>query len=206
MQSDLVYIIDDDDGFRDSASWMLEGHGYQVKSYGESEKALSDMVSQKRDCRVVLLLDVRMPMMSGLEVHDVINERGIRHPVVYMTGHGDVALAVEAMSKGAVTFLEKPLDEAKVLNAIESALVQPSQSNTCKVSREERGQFLERMEKITKREAEIMHGVADGKSSLVLAADLGISVKTVDMHRGRVLRKLGVTNAQQLTKMVMLCL
>jgi len=206
MPDDVIYIIDDDDGFRESAKWMLEGHGYEVKSYGEPERALTDLVQQARNRRVVILLDVRMPDMSGLELHNIINERGIRYPIIYLTGHGDVSVAVEAMSKGAETFLEKPVDQLTLNSAIESALAQPVEKAINKVSGERRRGFLECVKTLSKRETEVMFAVADGKSSLALAADLGISVKTVDMHRSKVLKKLSLGNSQQLTKMVTLCL
>jgi len=206
MPADVIYLIDDDDGFRESAKWMLEGHEYEVKSYGAPEQALIDLLEQNRNRRVVILLDVRMPDISGLELHTMINERGIRYPVIYLTGHGDVSLAVEAMSKGAVTFLEKPIDESTLINAIETALAQPNDKIVSKLSGESRRAFKDSVKELTKREAEVMFAVVDGKSSLVVASDLGISVKTVDMHRSRMMKKLSVINTQQLTKMVMLCL
>lgn len=185
---------------------MLEGHGYEIKSYSDTGQAISDLVDQNRTHRVVILLDVRMPEMSGLELHNELNNRGIRFPIIYMTGHGEISVAVEAMSKGAVSFLEKPLDEQTLIAALDTAFAQPLETNVIKVSGQSRVGFLTNVKTLSKRESEIMHAVADGKSSLIVAADLGISVKTVDMHRSRVLKKLHVHNAQQLTKMVVLCL
>jgi len=116
-----IFIVDDNAEFRQSAEWWLQGAGYQVESFENPSRALDQLAGRDTPEQVCVLLDVRMPEMSGLDMHDALHARGIPSPVIYMTGHGAVPLAVEAMKKGAVTFLEKPLDDTALETALETA-------------------------------------------------------------------------------------
>lgn len=126
MLDGVVHILDDSESFRRSTAWWLEGLGCTVREHAEPEPALAELARAPGERPCCLLLDVRMPAMSGLDVHDWLAAHGVRMPVIYMTGHGDVPLAVAAMRKGALTFLEKPLDEAALLAAIEAAFANPA--------------------------------------------------------------------------------
>lgn len=204
----MVYILDDNDDFRRSTAWMLEAYDYEVMDFDSAEPALDAMARHKRNHLECLLLDVRMPGMSGLDVHDILNSRGIVVPVVYMTGHADVPLAVEAMKKGAITFLEKPLQTEALEKALDAAFVRSrnnTMAHTIDVLGSDLESFTHELEKLTPRETEIMHAIVDGKANKATAYDLGISSKTVELHRARVMKKLPVSSAQELVKMVLLC-
>jgi len=119
-QKKLVFVVDDNEEFRESTAWMLEGAGYETDCFGDAGEALNSFTAVSKDTPCCVLLDVRMPGMSGLDVHDAMHEKSIDLPVVYMTGHGDVPLAVEAMKKGAITFLEKPLHDDTLFQMMSS--------------------------------------------------------------------------------------
>lgn len=202
MNNQSVCIIDDNDSFRQSTSWLLSGMGHDVTEFSSPIEGL-EALTTGIDCEC-LLVDVRMPDMSGLDVHDKLIEQGCSVPVVYMTGHGDVALAVEAMNKGAVTFLEKPLD----VGALEAALLSASELRKMRTlfDRDEKQiqAFRVRLETLTPREVEVMRAIVDGNANKVIAYDLGISQKTVELHRSRVMKKLLIRSPQELVKMVLL--
>jgi len=202
VNKQTICIIDDNDSFRDSTKWLLTGMGHCVSEFRDPVEGLNALRSGLHcDC---LLMDVRMPSMSGLDVHDKLLESDIAVPVVYMTGHGAVALAVEAMKKGAVTFLEKPIDA----DALSSALNRASSFHLHRIGRKQADQkvteFQNRLKKLTPREAEVMQSIVDGKANKVIAFDLGISQKTVELHRSRVMKKLPIRSPQELVKFVML--
>ena len=203
-----VYILDDNDDFRRSTAWMLEAYDYEVMDFATAEPALDAMARHIKNHIECLLLDVRMPVMSGLDVHDLLNSRGIAIPVIYMTGHADVPLAVEAMKKGAVTFLEKPLQTEALEKALDVAFAR-SRTNAIARNRDvlsdDLKSFTQELEKLTPRETEVMHAIVDGKPNKTTAYDLGISSKTVELHRARVMQKLPISSAQELVKMVLLC-
>jgi len=202
MHSYSICIIDDNDTFRKSMVWLLTGMGHRVTEFSDPVVGLN-AITAGLDCEC-LLMDVRMPIMSGLDVHDKLIEAGAQIPVVYMTGHGDVALAVEAMNKGAITFLEKPLETAALTNALDQvSSVLSKRSKNC-LSTEKIHEFQQDLKKLTPREAEVMYSIVDGKANKVTAYDLGISQKTVELHRSRVMKKLPVRSAQELVKMVIL--
>ncbi len=197
-----VYLVDDNAEFRKSTAWWLEGAGYMVQSFGEASRVMQHLAGSASLAHSCLLLDVRMPEMSGLDLHDQLNKKGLKLPVIYMTGHGDVPLAVEAMSKGALTFLEKPLDDQALMSSLEAAFSQleqglPSTEEDADVN------YLERYALLTPRERDVMQGIVDGKLNKVIAYDLGISVKTVELHRSRVMKKMQVTSPAALVKMVL---
>lgn len=202
MNSHAVCIIDDNDTFRQSMGWLLSGMGHLVTEFSDPVLGLN-AITAVLDCEC-LLIDVRMPEMSGLDVHDKLIEAGAQVPVVYMTGHGDVALAVEAMNKGAITFLEKPVDTSTLANALEKAAAVRKKRSTSYMNQHKLEKFVQDLNKLTPREAEVMHAIVDGNANKVIAYDLGISQKTVELHRSRVMRKLPVRSSQELVKMVVL--
>jgi two-component system, LuxR family, response regulator FixJ len=203
MNGTLVYIVDDNKDFRKSTSWMLEGNGYEVIPLDDPVSAL-DVLSKNEDPKnKCCLLDIRMPSMSGLEFHDKLLENNIHIPIIYMTGHGDVPLAVEAMSKGAITFLEKPLDLEKLNNALISAFEQSrlaSEQENSKFKPEDL-EYISRLESLTDREVEVLKEIVSGKMNKRIALDLGISVKTVELHRSRVMSKMSAKTPADLVKM-----
>lgn len=208
MTQQTIFIVDDNAEFRQSAEWWLQGAGYQVESFESPHRALDQLAGRDFTEQICLLLDVRMPEMSGLDMHDALQARGIHSPVIYMTGHGAVPLAVEAMKKGAITFLEKPLDDA----ALESALQIAFSRNTAASSRQADSEsdepdpaqeaYQNRYAKLTPREREVLQGIVDGKLNKTIADHLGISDRTVEVHRSRLIAKLEARSLTDLIKMV----
>jgi two-component system response regulator FixJ len=198
-----IYLVDDNAEFRASAQWWLSGSGYVVQAFGDAEEALPqlarlDAAQRQQAC---LLLDVRMPGLSGLDLHDRLNDCGVTHPVtglpvIYMSGHADVPLAVEAMRKGAITVIEKPLDNQVLESALEQAFsARESQAPVC-------ADFQRRLAQLTPRERQVLAMVVDGCTSKVIARALGISIKTADLHRSRMMGKMQADSVVHLTRMV----
>lgn len=200
MNARTVYIVDDNTEFLQSAVWWLEGAGYDVECFDDPHRALEVLAAPRPGA--CLLLDVRMPAMSGLEVHDTLRRRGVRIPVVYMTGHGDVPLAVEAMRKGAVTFIEKPFAD----EALESALAlafEPSEAEPdAPGAAPADAEFSTRMARLTAREREVIDWVVKGKLNKVIADLLGISIKTVELHRKNAMSKLQARSVLELSRLM----
>jgi two-component system response regulator FixJ len=199
-----VYVIDDNDEFRDSTSWMLEGAGYSVEKYSDPSIALEMLEKKKSYCNSCCLLDIRMPNMTGLEFHDRLLSSHIDIPIIYMTGHGDVPLAVEAMSKGAVTFLEKPLDIELLHTALNTAFETYASKNRCIDEAEDSNidqEYQKRLGHLTEREREVLSEIVSGKMNKAIAIELGISVKTVELHRSRVMTKMDAKTPADLVKM-----
>ena len=202
MNKQIVYVIDDNDMYRKSACWLLDGMQYQYAEFDKPEAGLQS-IADNDDC-TCLLLDVRMPTMSGLEVHDKLLKTTTSIPVIYMTGHGQVSLAVEAMKKGAITFLEKPLDPEALRNALDKAFAYVEETRNRVDDDNKVCTFKNKLETLTPREREVMDLIVDGKANKVIAFDLEISPKTVELHRSRVMKKLAVKKPQELVKWVML--
>ena len=200
LVSRTVYVVDDNADFCESAAWWLEGLGYTVETFLDPAECLDSLVRLRPEpgCGC-LLLDVRMPGMSGLQLADALRRERLALPIVYVTGHGDVPLAVEAMRKGAVTFLEKPLQEA----ALEEALAQAFSAPAAPVDTAAGREYQRRLTTLTNREREIMGLIVDGRINKVIAADLGISIKTVELHRKRVMDKMRARSLPHLLKMAM---
>lgn len=200
MNARTVYIVDDNTEFLHSAVWWLEGAGYDVECFDDPHRALEVLAAPRPGA--CLLLDVRMPAMSGLEVHETLRQRGVRIPVVYMTGHGDVPLAVEAMRKGAVTFIEKPFAD----EALESALAlafSPADPYPASAQADPADDaFASRMARLTAREREVIDWVVKGKLNKVIADLLGISIKTVELHRKNAMAKLQARSVLELSRLM----
>ena len=199
-----IWLVDDDAGFRESAAWWLEGLGYDVVQFEDPTVCLDALSPDAADGPACLLSDVRMPQMSGLQLLDAVREKGVGWPVIFMTGHGDVPLAVEAMRKGAVTFLEKPFQEAALEEALGqafAALVVASTGEAAASAPEP--ELSERIAALTPREHEVMTLVVEGHPNKVVAFKLGISPKTVELHRSRVMSKMKATSLTQLVRMTL---
>jgi len=180
----LVHVVDDDDSVRRSASFMLKHAGYNVESYVSGVEFLKEAKNADRGC---VLLDVRMPEMDGLEVQQEMVRRGIDMPVVILTGHGDVGLAVKAMRAGAVNFIEKPYEKEALLGAIEEAYVRLDRGHDKDMKATE---AKVRLASLTGRERDVLNGLVAGNPNKTIAYDLGISPRTVEIYRANMMEKL----------------
>ncbi len=205
-----ICLVDDNAEFRESAVWWLESLGYEVCAFGDPDACLEAAGDGSDWSDACLLLDVRMPQMSGLQLMDALRKRGVAGPVIFMTGHGDVPLAVEAMRKGAVTFLEKPFREEALEEALDAAFSSAPGSMPVPhpvgalraAAREPTAALLQqRFQMLTDREREILEQIVAGESNKGAAVKLGISHKTVELHRARAMVKLGVANVAQLVRL-----
>jgi two-component system, LuxR family, response regulator FixJ len=197
-----IWLVDDNAEFRDSAAWWLEGLGYEVTQFEGPAECLAALATEGgAEGPICLLFDVRMPEMSGLQLLDMLRERGVGWPVIFMTGHGDVPLAVEAMRKGALTFLEKPFQEAALEEALGQAFAACARAASVGDGAEAEPELRARLDTLTPREAEVMELVVAGHPNKVVAFKLGISPKTVELHRSRVMSKMKATSLTQLVRM-----
>ena len=198
MATSLVHVIDDDDALRDSLSFLLGTARLDVKTYESAEAFLSALPGVNSGC---IITDVRMPNMSGVDLLRKLNELQIALPVIVITGHGDVQLAVEAMKIGAADFIEKPFDDEILLNAVRAALAR--WEDKCKeVS--ERSSYVEKLETLSSRERDVLEGLIAGKANKVIAFDLGISPRTVEIYRANVMTKTGANSLPELVRMALL--
>ncbi|WP_033920073.1 response regulator transcription factor [Sphingomonas sp. 37zxx] len=181
----LVHIIDDEDGVRRSASFMLKTSGFATCTWESGTAFLKEVRHAELGC---ILLDIRMPEMDGLEVQQALNERGVAMPVIILTGHGDVTIAVKAMKAGAVDFIEKPFESDVLLDAIGRAFDRIDMAADVIVRAADAGVVLGAL---TAREREVLEGLAQGYPNKTIAYDLGISARTVEVHRANVMTKLG---------------
>jgi two-component system, LuxR family, response regulator FixJ len=190
-QGRTVHLVDDDEAVRRSASFMLRTSGYIVKTYASGLELLADAKELAPGC---ILLDVRMPEMDGLEVQRTLKERGILLPVIVITGHGDVNLAVQAMKAGAVEFIEKPFEKTHLVGAIEEGFARIDQAGR----RHARGDEAKvRLETLTPREYDVLEGLVRGHPNKTIAYDLGISPRTIEIHRANLMGKLGVPSLSE---------
>ncbi|MBU4434161.1 MAG: response regulator [Alphaproteobacteria bacterium] len=187
----MIHIVDDDEAVRRSAGFMLKTSGYAVTTYDSGPTFLQAARDAEPGC---VLLDVRMPEMDGLEVQRAMTDRGIAMPVVVLTGHGDVSIAVQAMKAGAVDFIEKPFEKAVLLTAITSAFERLDDADD-RVSRAETAAVA--IAALTGREQEVLQGLAQGLPNKSIAFDLGISPRTVEVHRANLMAKLRVKSLSE---------
>ncbi len=192
-----VYIVDDDDAVRNSLRLLLKSVGLAAVALPTAQEFLSTYDPQQPGC---LILDVRMPGMSGLELQQQLNLRGAVIPVIFITGHGDIPMAVEAMQHGAFDFLQKPFRDQDLIDRIQRAL---AKDRTSRVELTERSRVRERFESLTPREREVLALVTSGKPNKVMAAELGVSQRTVEIHRARVMEKMHASSLAQLVRMMM---
>jgi two-component system response regulator FixJ len=187
-----VFVVDDDDALRDSILWLLESVGLNAEMYPTAADFLKACNPERSGC---LLLDVRMPGMSGMELLERLKANNVLLPVIIITGHGDVPMAVRAIKSGALDFIQKPFNGQDLLDRVQYAL-QLDQENRLK--RSEISHLRAHFDTLTPREREIMEHVTAGKSSKIIARDLGISAKTVDIHRANIMKKLQVHSVADL--------
>lgn len=192
-----VYVVDDDEAVRDSLKALLESSGFAVTAFASAEAALDRCRDVGNGCLVV---DVRMPGMTGIELQDKLRERGIDIPVIVVTGHGDIPLAVKAMKSGAVDFIEKPFANDRILQAVEHALASRRAAGT-----ERGGESAAKslVDKLTAREKEVLEFLASGYANKEIAAALNISPRTVEIHRSRVIEKLNAPSMSHLVRLAL---
>lgn len=182
----LVHVVDDEDAVRRSVGFLLRTSGFDVQSHASGVAFLKEVKAAEPGC---VLLDVRMPEIDGLEVQQQMAQRGVGWPVVILTGHGDVPIAVQAMKAGAVDFLEKPFDKASLLRALTAGFAIFDRHDAAAASAQE---AATRIAALTPREQDVLRGLADGLPNKTIAFDLGISPRTVEVHRANLMTKLGV--------------
>jgi two-component system response regulator FixJ len=197
-QASLVHVIDDDEAMRDSLAFLLAAARLDVRTYDSAGAFLSVLPSVKAGC---IVTDVRMPDMNGVDLLRRLNDLNVRLPVIVITGHGDVQLAVEAMKAGAADFIEKPFDDEVLLAAIRSALTQ-WQGDAQRTA--ERNDYLQRLAALSAREREVLEGLIAGKANKVIAYDLGISPRTVEIYRANVMTKTGANSLPELVRMALI--
>ena len=193
-QSQQVYLIDDDEAVRDSMGMLLDSADLPHHDFASADEFFEHYDGSQRGC---LVLDLRMPGMTGLELQQRLNEIDSTLPIIFITGHGDVPMAVEAMRHGAVDFLRKPVGEQDLLERIEQALSQESGEWNQKLDRND---LQIRIESLTEREREVFELVATGLANKAIAANLGISERTVEVHRSQVMKKLEVRTLADLVR------
>ncbi len=194
----LIRVIDDDDAMRNSWAFLIEGEGWDVKTYADAITFLSSNDYIRPGC---LLLDVRMPHMAGLELQLNLGEAGCDLPIIFISGHGDIDMAVNTLKAGAIDFLQKPVDDQRLLKTIENAV---SHNLAQRRGKREVTDFRNRLESLTQREREVIRMVAQGYSNKEVAREYGISEKTVQVHRGSAYRKLDLHNAAEIARLLML--
>lgn len=198
MADPVIHIIDDDEAMRDSLEYLLDAASMGARTYASADEFLTEINALDPGCVVT---DVRMPGMSGLELVRVLAERGVSHPVIVITAHGDVAMAVEAMRAGAIDFLEKPFDDEALLSAIRVALSAAPRGDQ---SQAEKARLRAILETLSPREQDVLKGVVDGKMNKVIAFELGISPRTVEVYRANMMSKTGARGLSELVRMVTL--
>lgn len=191
-----VYVVDDDESIRSLWSWLLVSNGIAVRTFATA----AEFIDAYRGGGGCLVLDLRMPGMSGTELHEYLKFRGIEIPVVFVTGHGDVRTAVNALKGGAVDFIQKPFDYREALGIIRGAF---ERDTAIRMRDMQRSLLDERLASLTEREREVLHHVLAGKRNKEIAGDLSISVKTVEVHRAKVMEKSGAASVAELVQLML---
>jgi two-component system response regulator FixJ len=213
MTARTIYIVDDNPEFLESTQFWLSGAGFEVRTWGDPLEAIEALARRDRSEPACLMLDVRMPQLSGLDVHDALVERDAVLPVIYMSGHADVPLAVQAMQKGAITLLEKPFDDEMLEAALESAFSAPNGSRaptttvrTVETEKPEDAEacarYRQRESSLTPREREVLSYVIQGIYNKNIADKIGLSIKTVELYRARGMAKMQVRSVAELTRIM----
>ena len=189
-----VYIVDDDEGVREGLSLLLDTVGQSCELFSSAYEFLDAYEEDKSGC---LVLDIRMPRMTGLDLQEKLIEMGSQLPIIFITGHGDIPMAVDAMRRGALDFIRKPFREHDLLGRINEALDSDSSSRRKTLDHQA---LRDKLASLSKRESEVFERVADGEMNKVIAIDLGISERTVEVHRSQVMHKIGVRTLAQLVR------
>jgi len=192
-----VYVVDDDEAVRDSLQWLLEGKDYRVRCFDSAESFLSRYDPREVAC---LIVDIRMGGMTGLELQDKLVERRSPLPIVFITGHGDVPMAVDTMKKGAMDFIQKPFKEDDLVSLVERMLDNARESFSDHQNAANRDALLS---KLTGREAQVLERIVAGRLNKQIADDLGISIKTVEAHRANIMEKLNANTVADLLKIAL---
>jgi len=193
----VIMVVDDDSGVRNAMRSLLKSVGLECALYGSAQEFLAAYQPGQPGC---LVLDIRMPGMSGLELQQQLNLRGAVIPVIFMTGHGDIPMAVEAMQHGAFDFLQKPFRDQDLLDRIQRAIVKDSEQRQ---TLGETARIKAHVESLTAREREVLDLMTQGKQNKSIAQDLGVSPRTVEIHRARVMEKMNAQSVAQLVRMIL---
>lgn len=196
-EQSTVFIVDDDEAVRDSLSWLMQSVGLNTETFASADAFLRGFGEDRPGC---LLLDIRMPGMSGLELQGVLEERGFRLPLIVISGHADVPMAVRALKAGAFDFVEKPFNDQLLLDTVQRAIEQDRDKRESHARIEE---WRRRLDTLTPRENEVLELVVVGASNKQISSELGISLKTVEAHRARVMDKLQADSLSQLVWMTL---
>jgi FixJ family two-component response regulator len=191
-----IHVVDDDEAMRDSLVWLLDDDRYEVRTYASGEDFLEQFAPAPPAC---VILDIRMPGISGVEVHERMARQGMVTPVVFVTGHGDVPMAVDAIKRGAFDFVEKPFNEAKLTSIIERALDKDARHAGQTAAQSE---IAARLARLSPREREVLDLVVAGKMNKTIADVMNISIKTVEAHRAKVMEKMGARSLAELVQSV----
>lgn len=197
--ANTAYLVDDDEAVRDALSWLLESRGVNCRSWPSAEAFLAHLEEGAAPIAGCIVLDIRMDGMSGLELFDRLMQRGCKAPVIFLTGHGDVPMAVGALKKGAFDFVEKPFDDNLLASRVIEAIALDAQRQQSAASS---GGVQQRVNTLTERERQVMALVLAGKMNKVIADDLAISMRTVEVHRARLFEKMGVRSAVELAQLL----
>jgi len=192
----IVYVVDDDEAVRDSLQFLLESVDLECRTYASATEFLEDHNPDQHSC---LVADIRMPGMSGLDLQAELNRRSSTIPVLFITGHGDVPMAVDAMKSGALDFIQKPFRDQDLLDRIHQALERDQERRD---DNRETAEIRDRVARLTGRETEVMQRVVQGQANKVIALDLGVSQRTVEIHRARVMQKMGARSLAELVRMI----
>jgi FixJ family two-component response regulator len=192
-----VYVVEDDEAVRDSLELLLKSDGKPVKAYDNATSFLKDYSDKMSGC---IVLDIRMPGMDGMELQKKLNGRHSILPIIFVTGHGDVPMAVDAMKEGAIDFIQKPYREEALLEKVDAALAQDTEQRRTLGEKQE---ILRRVKSLTPREHEIMDRMIEGQANKVIAIELEISQRTVEIHRSRVMHKMGTHSLAHLVRMIL---
>lgn len=190
-----VFVVDDDDAVRDSLMDLVDSVGLKTEGFPNAQVFLNAYDATLRGC---LILDIRMPGMSGLELQEKLSELNSSLPIIFITGHGDIPMAVRAMQRGAVDFIQKPFRDQELLDRINHALEEGTETQAVK---EEQREFNTNRLTLTRREHEVMEMIVNGKANKVVAIDLGLSQRTVELHRARVMEKMKAKTLADLVRM-----
>lgn len=198
MSSDaIVFVVDDDEAVRQSTAWLIESIGLKVITFTSADEFLENF-NQQQGC---IVMDVRMPGMSGLEAQEEMKNRGMTLPLIFITGHGDVPMAVRALKRGAFDFIEKPFNDQLLLDSVQRGLKCNSEAMESFIRNES---IDKRISALTPREKEVMMRVTEGKPNKVIAHELSVSIKTVEVHRARMMEKMEAGSVAELVKISLL--
>lgn len=192
-----VFVVDDDDAVRESLAFLIKSIGLKVENFASAQDFLKSYNPARAGC---LVLDIRMPGMSGLELQDKLNQMNSMLPIIFITGHGDVPMAVKAIKAGAADFVQKPFRDQELIDRIREVLEVDA---SARVEKLQKAEILKRIASLTEREREVMEQVVDGKANKVVAIDLNVSQRTVEIHRANVMDKMKARSLAQLVRLVM---